>query len=132
VKHQVSSGLYQSLQTGGQGIIVTTKDNQSNENIVRVFALIAAGILLNFGLFFILSILTPLIVGLVSGFFFFRYREGVSVSALSAVVSYSIIFIVTATMTIDILAISSAVMIMAVLGVFGGILGVFLHMKTSL
>jgi len=109
---------------------VTVIDNQNNENIVRVIALISAGVLLNFGLFFILSILTPLVVGFVSGFFFFRYRVGVFVSALSAAVAYTIIFIVTATVTIDILAISSAILIMTGLGAFGGIVGVLVHLRT--
>ncbi len=111
--------------------MVSARDSQYNENIVRVFALVAAGILLNFGLFFILSIITPLVVGLVSGFFFFRYRAGVIVGTLSAAIAYSIIFIVTATTTIDLLVISSAIAIMAGLGAFGGIVGVLVHLKTS-
>ncbi|MFW9956616.1 MAG: hypothetical protein ACFFCT_00980 [Candidatus Odinarchaeota archaeon] len=109
---------------------MTVIDNQYNENIVRVIALISAGVLLNFGLFFILSILTPLVVGFVGGFFFFRYRAGVFVSALSTAVAYTIIFIVTATVAIDILAISSAIAIMTGLGAFGGIAGVFVHLRT--
>jgi len=110
---------------------MTVSENQYNENVVRIFALIAAGVLLNFGLFFILSILTPIIVGFISGFFFYRYSEGALVGTLSAALSYTIIFIVTSSMTMDILSISSAVLIMSILGLFGGILGVLFHQRTS-
>jgi hypothetical protein len=110
---------------------VTKTDRQHNQNIVQIFGLLTAGVLLNFGLFFIFAIFTPLIVGLISGFFFYGYREGVFVGALSATVAYSIIFIVTGTITPDIFIISSAVAIMAILGAFGGTLGVLLHLKTS-
>jgi len=110
---------------------VSARDSQYDENIVRVFAFVAAGILLNFGLFFVLSILTPLVVGLVSGFFFFRYRVGAFVGTLSAATAYSIIFIVTATTAFDFLTISSAVAIMIVLGAIGGILGVLARHRTS-
>jgi len=110
---------------------VSARESQYDENVVRVFAFIAAGILLNFGLFFVLSIFTPLVVGLVSGFFFFRYRVGVFVGTLSAATAYSIIFIVTATTIIDAFAIASAVAIMMGLGAFGGILGVLAHLRTS-
>jgi hypothetical protein len=106
-------------------------ENQYNENIVRIFAFVAAGTLLNFGLFFILSIVTPIIVGVISSFFFYRYRVGVLVGTLSAAIAYSIIFIVTVSTTMDILAISLAVAIMSILGLFGGIIGVQLHRRNS-
>ncbi|MFW9960449.1 MAG: hypothetical protein ACFFDV_05490 [Candidatus Thorarchaeota archaeon] len=110
---------------------MSVRESQYDENIVRVFAFVAAGILLNFGLFFILSIFTPLVVGLVSGFFFFRYRVGSFVGTLSAAIAYSIVFVVTATVTFDAYAIALAVAIMMILGAFGGILGVLVHLRTS-
>jgi hypothetical protein len=110
---------------------LSVAENQYNENVIRIMALIAAGTLLNFGLFFLFSIFTPVIVGLVSGFFFYRYRTGAFVGILSAAIAYFIIFIVTTSMTMDILAISLAVVIMSILGVIGGTLGVLLHLRTS-
>jgi hypothetical protein len=110
---------------------VRTKDNQDNEHIVEVFALTAAGILLNFGLFFMFAIFTPLIVGAASGFFCSRFRVGALVGALSAAVAYSIILIVTATAVIDFIALFLAVLLMTFLGVIGGVLGVFLHQRAK-
>ena len=106
---------------------MSVSDIQHNENAVRILAFIAVGILLNFGLFFILSILAPVTAGIVSGYFINEYKIGTLSGSLSAIVAYSIIFVVTAAMTMDILAITSAVLIMGVLGAAGGALGVFLH-----
>ena len=102
-------------------------DIQYEESGVRILAFIAVGILLNFGLFFILSLLAPVTAGIVSGYFINEYRIGALCGFLSASVAYSIIFVVTAAMAMDILAIMSAVLIMGILDAAGGTLGVFLH-----
>jgi hypothetical protein len=108
---------------------VTVPDTQYEENFVRVIALIAAGILLNLGLFFVLSVFTPLVIGLLSGFFFTRYQAGVLTGAVSALISYSIVFMVTSFMIMEISAIVIAVLIMTVLGAMGASLGVYIHSR---
>lgn len=100
---------------------------QHDENPVRILAFIAVGILLNFGLFFILSVLAPVIAGIGSGYFINEYRIGALTGFLSATVAYSIIFVVTAATAMDVLVITSAVLIMGILGAAGGALGVLLH-----
>jgi hypothetical protein len=108
---------------------MAVQDIRYEESIVRIFALVAAGVLLNFGLFFVLSIFAPLVIGLLGGFFFSRYRIGVPVGIISAVVSYSIIFSLAPSMITEIWAIIGAVSIMAFLGAIGAGLGVFLHSR---
>ncbi len=102
-------------------------DIQHNENGILILAFIVAGILLNFGLFFVLSILAPVTAGIVSGYFINEYRIGALCGFLSASVAYSIIFVVTAALATDIPVIVSAVLIMGILDAAGGVLGVFLH-----
>ncbi|RDE14122.1 MAG: hypothetical protein C4K48_07330 [Candidatus Thorarchaeota archaeon] len=106
---------------------MSVSDAQNHGNAVGILAFIAVGILLNFGLFFILSILAPVTAGFVSGYLINEYRIAALSGFLSATVAYSIIFVVTAAMTTDILIIASAVLIMGVLGAAGGALGVILH-----
>jgi hypothetical protein len=103
---------------------------QYEENIVRVFALIAAGILLNLGMFFVLSVFAPLVIGLLSGFFFTRYQKGILTGFVSALIAYAIIFIATSFTTMDVFATIIAVLIMAFLGAMGGAIGVYLHSRT--
>jgi hypothetical protein len=110
---------------------MTKSAAQYEENIVRVFALTAAGILLNFGMFFVLSVFAPLLIGLLSGFFFTRYQKGILTGSVSALISYTIIFVATSVATMNVIAIVTAVLIMAVLGGIGGASGVYLHSKTA-
>jgi len=106
---------------------VSVSEAQDDGNAVRILAFIAVGILLNFGLFFILSILAPVTAGIVSGYVINEYKTSALSGLLSATVAYSIIFVVTAVMTMDIPVIASAVLIMGILDAVGGALGVFLH-----
>ena len=102
--------------------------NPFDNNAVRVFAIIAAGILLNLGLFFVLAIFAPLVVGIACGYILGHKRNGIISAILSAVVSYSLIFIVTG-FTSDIPAFGTAVLIMSVIGGVGGYIGALIQKR---
>lgn len=115
---------------------MTVPTNQFNgESIPRVidekmrtFAIIAAGILLNLGLFFILALFAPLVVGMVCGYILGHKRNGILAGFLSAVFAYSLIFIVTGFAT-DIPVFVSALLIMSFLGAVGGYIGALVQKK---
>jgi hypothetical protein len=90
---------------------------------MRAFAIIAAGILLNIGLFFILALFAPLVVGIVCGYILGHQKHGIISGILSSAFAYSLIFVVTEFGT-DLAAIITAVLIMCVIGGFGAWIGV--------
>ena len=100
--------------------------NSSENQLIGILALIAAGILLNLGLFFVLAILAPLVVGIVCGYLSSQWKDGVFISFVASTIAYSLIFAVTQLLpgfTTDLFAIVIAVLIMSTIGVIGGILG---------
>jgi len=100
---------------------------------VRLVLMVLVVIMLNFGLFFILNIITPLAAGIVVGYLSVRIRDGVIVSFLGTILSYCIIFIISewflgfTTPAIDIII---AVLIMGLLGASGGLIGAFISSRT--
>jgi len=94
--------------------------------IVRFVLMIFATILLNIGLFFILNFITPLVTGFVIGFILVKIRDGVGVSFLGTVISYSIIFAISewflgfTSQPFDVIV---AVFIMGIIGAAGGLIG---------
>lgn len=102
--------------------------DQFNANAMRLFAITAAGILLNLGLFFILALFAPLVVGMMSGYILGHKRNGIISSILSNFFSYSLIFNVTGFAT-DLAVFISAVLIMCVIGVVGGYIGAILNKR---
>lgn len=96
---------------------------------IRAFAIMAAGVLLNIGLFFLLGVLTSLFVGLIVGYIIGERGIGPLASTLSSLLAYSIMFFVTSS-SYDMLSIIGAVLIMALIGGFGGHLGYYIRMKS--
>jgi hypothetical protein len=104
--------------------------SQFNPEIVRTFAIFIAGILLNLGLFFVLAIFAPLLVGFILGYVLGHKGKGIISSILSAAVSYLAIFIVTGFGS-DLFVLSSAVIIMCIIGGIGGYLGAIIYQRSS-
>jgi len=101
----------------------------TEDAFIRVFALIAAGFLLNIGLFFVLGILTSLFVGLIIGYVIGERWKSTLAGGICALISYSIIFPVT-NLESDIIIILEAIGIMVLLGFFGGYFGGYIRKKT--
>lgn len=97
-----------------------------NDAMMRTFAITAAGILLHLGLFFILVIGAPLVVGVVCGYFLGNRRNGIIASVVSSIVAYALIFTVTGYAT-DIPVFATAVLIMCVIGAIGAIIGAYIQ-----
>ncbi|MFX1559822.1 MAG: hypothetical protein ACFFBL_04495 [Promethearchaeota archaeon] len=100
--------------------------------IVKLSLMILAIVLFNFGLFFILNFLAPIVTGIIVGFLTTRIRDGMVVGFLGTVLSYCIIFVISewflgfTTPAIDV---AVAVLIMGLLGAGGGLMGAFLSMR---
>ena len=94
--------------------------------VVRLTLLVLVVILFNFGLFFILNFLAPIVTGLIVGFLISRIREGVAVSFLGTVLSYFLVFVISEWFlgfTTPFIDVAVAVVIMGVLGAGGGLIG---------
>jgi len=107
---------------------VTERPLQSNDNFIRFFAITAAGILLNLGLFFMVIFGAPLIVGIVSAYILGDRRNGIISAFLSSLFAYSLMFIVTGFAT-DIPVFIAAVLIMCSIAIVGGFIGAIIHKK---
>jgi len=101
-----------------------------NDDAMRVFAMLAAGILLNWGLFFILTLITPLVVGIICGYILVHQRNAIIAGTLSAAFSYALLFIATGSAS-DLIVFSEAVLIMAIFGGVGGFIGSVLYKRMS-
>ena len=94
--------------------------------IVRLLMMIFATVLLNFGLFFILNFLAPLVSGIFIGFLVVKIRDGVIVSLIGTILSYIIVFVISEWFlgfTSAPLDVAIAVLIMGVIGSVGGLIG---------
>lgn len=105
-----------------RGLILSEPTNPLDYDAMRAFAITAAGILLNLGLFFLLAIFAPLLVGIICGYILGHKRNGILAGFLSAVFAYALIFAV-AGFAVDIPAFVAAVLIMSIIGAIGGFLG---------
>lgn len=95
--------------------------------------MVIATILLNFGLFFILNFIAPLVTGLIIGFLITKIKDGVAVSFLGTVLSYCIVFVISEWFlgfTNTPLDIAVAVLIMGVIGAGGGLIGSLISTRT--
>ena len=101
---------------------------QLDNKAIRVFAIFAAGILLNLGLFFVLAIFAPLVVGMVCGYILGQKNYGTLTGFLSAIAAYALIFVVTG-FAVNLLDFSGAILIMSVIGGVGGYLGAILQKR---
>lgn len=100
------------------------------DRLLRAFAIMAAGILLNLGLFFVLGIWTPIFVGLIVGYIIGERGIGLLAGTLSSFFAYSIIIPVTSGES-DLLSIVIAVMIMILIGTVGSYFGYYLRTKAT-
>jgi hypothetical protein len=93
---------------------------------VRFVIMVLVVILLNFGLFFFLNFLAPLVTGFIVGFLLTRIRDGIAACFSGTVLSYLMVFVVSE-MFLGFrdapLDVAVAVLIMGVIGACGGILG---------
>ena len=100
--------------------------------IVRLSLMVLVTILLNFGLFFILNFLAPLVTGLVVGFLIAKIRYGVAVGFIGNILSYCIVFVMTEWFigfTTPLLDVAIAVLIMGGIGAGGGLIGSLISMR---
>ncbi|MGY5872079.1 MAG: hypothetical protein RTV72_07550 [Candidatus Thorarchaeota archaeon] len=107
---------------------MTDPGNRFDDNFMRAFAMMAAGILLNLGLFFVLAIFAPIVVGIVCGYILGHEKHGILAGILSSAFAYSLIFVATGFAT-DLAEFGSAVLIMCAFAGFGGWIGVFIQKK---
>ncbi|MFW9807193.1 MAG: hypothetical protein ACFFFK_10740 [Candidatus Thorarchaeota archaeon] len=90
-------------------------------------------ILLNFGLFFMLNFLAPLVTGIIVGYLVAKIRDGISIGLLGTALSYLLVFLISewflnfSTPIIDVI---SAIIIMAAIGAVGGFVGSFFSSRS--
>ncbi|MGY5856140.1 MAG: hypothetical protein RTS72_06020 [Candidatus Thorarchaeota archaeon] len=99
---------------------------------VRLMLMILATILLNFGLFFILNFLAPLVTGIIIGFLVAKIRDGFIVGFVGTILSYSIVFVIAewfVGFTTPVLDVIGAVLIMGGIGAVGGLIGSIISTK---
>ena len=111
-----------------RGLAVSELQNQFDASRMRAFAIIAAGILLNLGLFFILFLFAPLLVGIVCGYILGHRRNGVLAGFSSSLFSYTLMFYATGLEGGPVEFIT-AVLIMCIIGAVGGLFGHSLHKR---
>ena len=96
--------------------------------VVRLTLMVFVVILFNFGLFFILNFLAPIVTGVIVGLLIAKLRDGVAVSFLGTVLSYSLIFSISEWLvgfTTPLIDVVVAVLVMGGLGAGGGLVGYF-------
>jgi hypothetical protein len=91
-----------------------------------------AVILLNFGLFFVLNFLAPLVTGFVIGYIVAKMRDGVAIGFVGTALSYILVFAISewfisfSTPVGDVVV---AIIIMALIGASGGLIGSFISSR---
>ncbi|MHA1864150.1 MAG: hypothetical protein ACTSWA_10315 [Candidatus Thorarchaeota archaeon] len=108
--------------------MLTKPVNRLSDDVIRNLAMFVAGTLLNYGLFFILALFAPLVVGIIIAYILGHRRNGILAGVLSAVFSYSVIFAVAGFAT-DLIVFSTSVLIMAFIAGVGGVIGSFLQKR---
>ncbi len=97
--------------------------------VVRLALMVLVTVLLNFGLFFVLNFLAPLVTGFVVGYLIAKIREGVIVGLIGTILSYCLVFVISEWLvgfTSAPLDVVIAIFIMGAIGAFGGLAGSFL------
>ena len=99
---------------------------------MRLMLMIIATVLLNFGLFFVLNFLAPLITGIIIGFLVAKIRNGFVVGFIGTILSYIIVFVLSEwflgfpSAPLDV---AIAVLIMGSIGAAGGLIGSIISTK---
>ncbi|TFG32156.1 hypothetical protein EU527_10755 [Candidatus Thorarchaeota archaeon] len=96
--------------------------------LLRAFAIMAAGVLLNIGLFFMLGILTPLFVGIIVGYIVGEKWLSLLASTFNGLLAYSMILFATNGGN-PIIIILEAIILMTMISLMGGLLGYFVQTK---
>ncbi len=113
---------------------MTTSTSRLDSHVMRIILMILAAVMLNLGLFFILAFLAPLVSGLTVGFFLENSKIGSVAGFTGALVSYSAILLITEYLTgfsTDLLTLVSAVLLMALIGALGGLLGALIRSRSK-
>ncbi len=100
---------------------------------MRFALMVLATILLNFGLFFVLNFLAPLVTGVLIGFILVKIRDSLAVSFIGTIFSYCIVFVISEWFlgfTNTPLDIALAVLIMGIIGTTGGLIGSLISSRT--
>ena len=119
---------------GERGLDLSTSTSRLDLPVVRVILMILAAVMLNLGLFFILAFLAPLVSGLVVGFFLEKSKVGTLAGFMGGLISYSAILLITEYLTgfaTDPLTLVSAVLLMALIGALGGLLGAVIRSRSK-
>lgn len=99
---------------------------------IRFPLMVIVTLLLNFGLFFILNFLAPLVSGLVVGYIVAKHTDAVVITCLGTALSYFAVFLISDWIlgfTYRLWDIVFATIIMGGIGVIGGLVGAFLGAK---
>lgn len=96
--------------------------------------MIVTTILLNFGLFFILNFLAPLVTGLIVGYIVAKYIDAIVIVSIGTALSYFLVFLITEWFLDFVYKpedVIFAVVIMLGIGVLGGAIGSFFGARRS-
>jgi hypothetical protein len=110
-----------------------TSKSRLDEPVVRFLLMVVVVILLNFGLFFMLNFLAPLVTGLIVGFLAAKIQDGLVIGFVGTALSYCLVFLISewflnfSTPIIDVIG---AIIIMGAIGALGGLIGSFISSKT--
>ncbi len=113
---------------------MNTSTSRLDSYLVRMLLMVLAVVLLNLGFFFILAFFAPLVAGLVVGFFIEKSKIGTFIGFVGALISYTIILLITEYLTgftTDFLTLVSAILLMALIGALGGIMGAQIRSRTK-
>ncbi|NHI88617.1 MAG: hypothetical protein EAX87_03780 [Candidatus Thorarchaeota archaeon] len=105
-----------------------------NSSSVIFVAMIVVTILLNFGLFFILNFLAPLVTGLIVGYIVAKYIHAIAIVFSGTALSYFLVFLITEWFLDFVYKpedVIFAVIIMSGIGVLGGAIGSFVGARRS-
>ena len=99
---------------------------------VKFLLMVIVVILLNFGLFFMINILAPLVTGFIVGYLVARIRDGVAIGFIGTALSYLLVFLISEwflNFSTPIFDVISAIIIMALIGAVGGLIGSFISSR---
>ncbi|MFX0107554.1 MAG: hypothetical protein ACFE7R_04655 [Candidatus Hodarchaeota archaeon] len=110
------------------------QDRPPKTDLLRFFGLVAAGALLNIGLYFLLYIVTPFVSGLVIGFFLRDIKKGIIGSYLAGIIALAPFFYwldLVGGGSSDLAAILAAAALVSLIGFAGGAFGGVLSIRAS-
>jgi hypothetical protein len=112
--------------------MVPSSESLLGKQRVRLLLMVIVTMLLNFGLFFILNFLAPLVSGLVVGYLVAKHTDAIIVTCIGTALSYFAVFLLTDWIlgfTYALSDVAVAIIIMVGIGVLGGLIGSILGTK---